>query len=72
MADLAENAPSALLGIVHPMIGGNVSGVYAIVDGQRFVNFSQELFHLHRHRREAAVKADHQQRSIASSADARD
>ncbi len=61
MADLAENAPSALLGIVHPMIGGDVSGIHAIVDGERFVNLSARNFFICiGHGREATIEADHQ------------
>ena len=44
MADLAENASASLLGIVDPMIGGNVARIHAVVDGQRFVDLRQKLF----------------------------
>ena len=43
MADLAENASASLLEIVHPMIGRDVTGIHAIVDGQRFVDLRQKL-----------------------------
>ena len=34
------------------------------MDGQRFVDLRQEFFHLHSHRREAAIEADHKKRRI--------
>ena len=64
MANLAQNAPASLIGIVHPMVGGNITRIHPVVDSQRFVNRRQKLFHLQRHRSEAAIEADHQQGSV--------
>ena len=64
MADLAEDASASLLDIVHPMIGRNITGIHAVVDGQRFVDLRQEFFHLHGHGRESAIEADHKERRI--------
>src|SRR5450432_838785 len=63
MAGLAEDAPSALLAVVHPMVGSNKSGVDAIVKRERFGDRRQECLHASGHRREAAVEADHQRRT---------
>ena len=43
VANLAQDAASALFGIVDPMVGGDVSGVDAVVDGEGFVDFAQEM-----------------------------
>ena len=63
MANLAQNASTSLIGIVHPMIGGNITGIHPVVDGQRFVNLRQTIFHLHGHGCESTIEPDHQKRS---------
>ena len=61
MADLAENAAASLLGIVHPMIGGNVAGIHAIVDEPVARGSRTKIVSVaDGHGRESAIEADHQ------------
>ena len=60
VADFAENAATALLAIVHPVVGRKMSCVNPIMQRQRLGDRSEERLHPRRHRSEPSIEADHQ------------
>src|SRR5579872_4983171 len=60
MANLPEKPAAALLGIVHPMIASNETGVNAVMQDQRFLDLFKKRFHLHGHGSKSTVEPDHQ------------
>ncbi len=65
MTDFSENSPAALLRIVHPVIARHETGIHAIMQRQRLIDWFEECFHLQRQGSESAVETNHEQQVAA-------
>jgi len=59
VANFADDSPSALLGIVYPMIRRQRSRVHSVVHGQRVANIRNELPQSHSHGSESPIESNH-------------
>src|ERR1700677_2186947 len=60
VTNLSQDATSALLRIIQPVICGKETSIHAVVKGQSFVCPLHKLFHLNRQRGKAAIEPDHE------------
>ena len=65
MADLADDPPAPLLGVVHPVLGRQEAGVDPAVEQQRLAGAGEVIPDRQHHRREAPVVADLDERLAA-------
>src|ERR1700734_1775900 len=64
MADLAEDAPSPLEGVIQPVIRGEEACIHAIVERQWLMHVAQKTLESNGERRKAPIEADHEKRAI--------